>query len=172
MIGIFKSIFKGLTTPTHELIADSQKVIAESNREIASYYKETEGLDYKRLVCSNKVWGIEKECGEVESVMLFSDRLRFRCQFKNRDLLFKDIINFEVLTDTQIEQKSKLGQMMLIGVFALATKPKTEEVVSRKLVINAKECGIEFAIIIDTLHDALTVGKELSKELEEYKNNI
>lgn len=62
--------------------------------------------------------------------------------------------------------------MMLFGVFALATKPKTEEVISRKLVINAKECGIEFVIIIDTLHDALTVGKELSKELEEYKNNI
>lgn len=164
-MGFFKDFFRSFTMSTDE-------VIAESNKGIAKHYKEKEGLDYKRLVYSNNVWGIEKECGEVKTISLFSDRLRFDCQFKNRDLLFKDIINFEVLTDTQIEQKSKLGQMMLIGVFALATKPKTEEVVSRKLVINAKECGIEFAIIIDTLHDALTVGKELSKELEEYKNNI
>ena len=149
----------------------TEEIIAESNKGIARHYKETEGLDYKKSITKNKVWGIEKECGEVESIMLFSDRLRFRCQFKNRDLLFKDIINLEVLTDTQIEEKSKLGQMMLIGVFALATKSKTEEVVSRKLVINAKECGIEFSIIIDTFHDALTVVKELNPIIEKYKSN-
>lgn len=170
-MGFFKSIFRGLTMSTEELIADSQKVIDESNREMVTHYKETEGLDYKKSITKNKVWGIEKECGEVESVMLFSDRIRFRCQFKNRDLLFKDIVNLEVLTDTQIEEKSKLGQMMLIGVFTLGTKTKTEEVVSRKLVINAKECGIEFSIIIDTLHDALTVAKELNPIIEEYKKN-
>lgn len=163
-MGFLKDFFRGFTMSTEE-------VIAESNKGIAKHYKEQEGLDYKKSITKNKVWGIEKECGEVESVMLFSDRLRFRCQFKNRDLLFKDIINLEVLTDTQIEEKSKLGQMMLIGVFALATKPKTEEVVSRKLVINAKECGVEFSIIIDTLHDALTVAKELNPIMEEYKNN-
>lgn len=163
-MGFLKDFFRGFTMSTEE-------VIAESNKGIARHYKEQEGLDYKKSITKNKVWGIEKECGEVESVMLFSDRLRFRCQFKNRDLLFKDIINLEVLTDTQIEEKSKLGQMMLIGVFALATKPKTEEVVSRKLVINAKECSIEFSIIIDTFHDALTVVKELNPIIEKYKNN-
>ena len=163
-MGFLKDFFRGFTMSTEE-------VIAESNKGIARHYKEQEGLDYKKSITKNKVWGIEKECGEVESVMLFSDRLRFRCQFKNRDLLFKDIINLEVLTDTQIEEKSKLGQMMLIGVFALGTKTKTEEVVSRKLVINAKECGIEFSIIIDTLHDALTVAKELNPIIEEYKKN-
>lgn len=163
-MGFLKDFFRGFTMSTEE-------VIAESNKGIARHYKEQEGLDYKKSIIENKVWGIEKECGEVESVMLFSDRFRFRCQFKNRDLLFKDIINLEVLTDTQIEQKSKLGQMMLIGVFALGTKTKTEEVVSRKLVINAKECGIEFSIIIDTLHDALTVAKELNPIIEEYKKN-
>lgn len=163
-MGFLKDFFRGFTMSTEE-------VIAESNKGIARHYKEQEGLDYKKSIIENKVWGIEKGCGEVESVMLFSDRFRFRCQFKNRDLLFKDIINLEVLTDTQIEQKSKLGQMMLIGVFALGTKTKTEEVVSRKLVINAKECGIEFSIIIDTLHDALTVAKELNPIIEEYKKN-
>ena len=163
-MGFLKDFFRGFTMSTEE-------VIAESNKGIARHHKETEGLDYKRLIYSNKVWGIEKECGEVKTISLFSDRLRFDCQFKNRDLLFKDIINLEVLTDTQIEEKSKLGQMMLIGVFALGTKTKTEEVVSRKLVINAKECGIEFSIIIDTLHDALTVAKELNPIIEEYKKN-
>lgn len=164
-MGFLKEIIKGFTMSTEE-------IIAESNKGVAKYYKETEGLNYKKSITKNKVWGIEKEYGEVESVMLFSDRLRFRCQLKNRDLLFKDIINFEVLTDTQIEQKSKLGQMMLIGVFALATKQKSEEIISRKLVINAKECDIEFSIIIDTFYDALAVAKELSKDLGEYKNNI
>lgn len=163
-MGFLKDFFRGFTMSTEE-------VIAESNKGIARHYKETEGLDYKRLIYSNKVWGIEKECGEVKTISLFSDRLRFDCQFKNRDLLFKDIINLEVLTDTQIEEKSKLSQMMLIGVFALGTKTKIEEVVSRKLVIDAKECGIEFSIIVDTLHDALTVAKELNPIIEEYKNN-
>lgn len=164
-MGFFKDFFRSFTMSTEE-------VIAEANRGIAEHYKATEGLDYRNPIYSRKVWGIEHECGEVESVMLFSDRLRFKCRFKNRDLLLKDIVNFEVLTDIQIEQKSKLGQMMLIGVFALGTKPKTEEVVSRKLVINAKECGIEFSIIIDTIDDALTVAKELNPIIEEYKNNI
>lgn len=172
MFDTLKAIFKGLTTPTHELIAESQRAIDESNKNIAKKIKETEGLDYKRLINEHKVWGIEKEYGEVETVSLFSDRLRFRCQFKNRDLLFKDIINFEVLTDTQIEEKSKLGQVMMFGVAGLATKTKTEEKVVRKLVVNACEYGINFVILIDTVLDPLTVAKELSKELEEYKNKI
>lgn len=163
-MGFFKDLFKAFTMSTEE-------IIAESNREIAKKIKDAEGLDYKRLINKNNVWGIEKECGNVESIMLFSDRLRFRCQFKNRDLLFKDIINFEVLTDTQIEEKSKLGQFVMIGAMALATKPKTEEKVVRRLVINASEYGINFSIIIDTLYDPLTVAKELSKELEEYRSN-
>lgn len=170
-MGFLKEILKGFTMSTEDLIADSQKVIDESNKKIAKHYKENEGLDYKKSITKNKVWGIEKECGEVESVMLFSDRIRFRCQFKNRDLLFNDIINLEVLTETQIEEKSKIGEMMVIGLFALGTKKKTDEVVNRKLVVNAKECGIKFSIIIDTLHDALTVAKELNPIIEEYKKN-
>ena len=164
-MGFFKDFFRSFTMSTEE-------VIAESEMRVARHYKEVEGLDYKKSIAKSKVWGIEKEYGDVKIISLFSDRLRFDCQFKNRDLLLKDIVNFEVLTDIQIEQKSKLGQMMLIGAFALGTKPKSEEVVSRKLVINAKECGIEFSIIIDTIDDALTVAKELNPIIEEYKNNI
>lgn len=168
-MGFLKEIFKAFTMSTEELLEESDKAIEESKKELANHYKETEGLDYKGSVYESKVWGIEKDCGEVQSIMLFSDRLRFLCQFKNRDLMFKDIKNIEVMTDTQIEQKSKLGQMMLIGVFALATKPKTEEVTSRKLVINAEECGIGFSVIIDTLDDSLTVAKELNTIIEKYK---
>lgn len=164
-MGFFKEIFKAFTMSTDE-------VIAESRKEIANHYMKTEGLHYKGEIYENKVWGIEKECGDVKSIMLFSDRLRFLCEFKNRDLMFKDINDIEILTDTQIEQKSKLGQMMLIGVFALATKPKTEETISRKLVINAIEDEIKFSIIIDTLYDSLTVAKDLNQIIKKYKCGV
>ncbi len=164
-MGFLKDFFSGFKMSTEE-------VIAESNKKIAQHYKETEGLDYKKGIAGNKVWGIEKECGEVRTVSLFSDRLRFNCQFKKRDLLFDNIVNLEVLTGTQIEEKSKIGEMMVIGLFALGTKKKTDEVVDRKLVVNAKECGIGFSIIIEPVYDALTVAKELNQIIEEYKNNI
>lgn len=166
-MGFLKDLIKGFTMSTDE-------VISESNKGIAEYYKKQEGLNYIEIIFSRTVWGVEQEYGEISSVLLFEDRLRFDTKIKGnyRDLLLKDITGIEVLTDTQIEQKSKLGQMMLIGVFALTTKPKTEEIVKRKLVVNAKENGIDFSIIVDTIHDSLTVAKKLNKFIDEYKSNI
>lgn len=157
-MGFLKDIIKGFTMSTEE-------VIAESNNEISKYYKETEGLNYIKLIYSRAVWGIEQEYGEISNVLLFEDRLRFNSGIKrhNRDLLFKNIVGIEVLTDIQIEQKSKVGQMLVIGMFALATKPRTEEILKRKLVINASEDNIGFAIVIDTTDDALVVAKSLNK---------
>jgi hypothetical protein len=164
-MGFLKEILKGFTMSTDDMIA-------ESNKGIAEYYKKQEGLNYIEIIFSHKVWGVEREYGEISSVLLFEDRLRFDTKIKGnyRDLLLKNITNIEVLTDTQIEQKSKLGQMMLIGVFAFATKPKTEKIIDRKLVINAKESDIDFSIIIDTVQDSLNVAKKLNKFIEEYKN--
>lgn len=166
-MGFLKEILKGFTMSTDDMIA-------ESNKGITEYYKKQEGLNYVEIIFSHTVWGVEQEYGEVSSVLLFEDRLRFDTKIKGnyRDLLLKDITSVEVLTDTQIEQKSKLGRMMLIGVFALATKPKTEEVIKRKLVINAKESGIDFSIIVDTVYDSLTVAKKLNKFIEDHKTQI
>lgn len=165
-MGFLKEILKGFTMSTDDMIA-------ESNKGITEYYKKQEGLNYIKIISSHKVWGVEREYGEISSVLLFEDRLRFDTKIKGnyRDLLLKNITNIEVLTDTQIEQKSKLGQMMLIGVFAFATKPKTEKIIDRKLVINAKESDIDFSIIIDTVQDSLNVAKELNPIIEEYKKN-
>lgn len=163
-MGFFKEIIKGFTMSTDEMIA-------ESNKGIAKYYKEQENLNYIEIIFSRTVWGVEQEYGEISSVLLFKDRLRFDTKIKGnyRDLLLKDITSIEVLTDTQIEEKSKVGQMIVVGLFALVTKPKTEEVIKRKLVINAKESGIDFSIIVDTVQDSLTIAKKLNKILLEYK---
>lgn len=163
-MGFFKEIIKGFTMSTDEMIA-------ESNKGIAKYYKEQENLNYIEIIFSRTVWGVEQEYGEISSVLLFKDRLRFDTKIKGnyRDLLLKDITSIEVLTDTQIEEKSKVGQMIVLGLFALLTKPKTEEVIKRKLVINAKESGIDFSIIVDTVQDSLTIAKKLNKILLEYK---
>lgn len=163
-MGFLKDFFRGFTTNTNE-------IIAEGNKGLFEYYKKQEGLDYIEIIPTRAVWGIEQEYGEISNILLFKDRLRFNTKIKGnyRDLLLKDIITVEVLTDTQIEQKSKLGQMMLIGIFALATKPKTEEITKRKLVINAKESGIDFSVIVDTTEDSLIVAKKVNKFVEECK---
>lgn len=163
-MGFLKDFFRGFTMNTDE-------VITEGNKGLSEYYKKQEGLDYIEIISTRTVWGIEQEYGEISNILLFKDRLRFNTKIKGnyRDLLLKDIITVEVLTDIQIEQKSKLGQMMLIGIFALATKPKTEEVTKRKLVINTKESGIDFSIIVDTTEDSLIVAKKVNKFIEECK---
>lgn len=163
-MGFLKEFLRGFTMNTDE-------IIAEGNKGLSEHYKKQEGLDYIEIISTRTVWGIEQEYGEISNILLFKDRLRFNTKIKgkHRDLLLKDIINIEVLTDTQIEQKSKLGQMMLIGIFALATKPKTEEVTKRKLVINAKESGIDFSVIVDTTEDSLIVAKKVNKFIEECK---
>ena len=163
-MGFLKDFFRGFAM-------NSDEIIAEGNKGLFEYYKKQEGLDYTEIISTRTVWGIEQEYGEISNILLFKDRLRFNTKIKgkHRDLLLKNIINIEVLTDTQIEQKSKLGQMMLIGIFALATKPKTEEVTKRKLVINAKESGIDFSIIVDTTEDSLIVAKKVNKFIEECK---
>ena len=171
-MGCLKSVSSFFKTPSMEEIEERSKITAEENdKALAKTYKEKEGLDYKKMICVKNAWGVEETCGDIFSILIFSDRIRFVGKFDKRDLFLKDIINLEVLTDTQIEEKSKLGQMMLIGVFALGTKSKTQEVTKRKLVINASECGINFSVIVETIRDTLMEAKLLGKGLEEYKNN-
>lgn len=174
VMGFLKDLMKGFTMTTDELISETDKVIAESEKKRAMYYKEKEGLDYIRNIYSNNVWGIEEEYGKISHVLLFEDRLRFDTEIKGRyrDLLLKDILNIEVLNDIQIEEKSKVGQMMVIGIFALATKSKKEEVLKRRLVINTSESDIKFSIIIDTVKDSLTEAKKLNDFIKEYKDKI
>lgn len=175
---IFIGIFRDIINPervkerTRKLEEQSKSSKEKFNEDMKAYYKEKEGLNFIKLIYQNNVWGIEEDYGKIENISLFDDRVRFKGRFKNRDLMFSDIDDVEVLTDTQIEQKSKVGQMMLIGAFALVTKPKTEEVVKRKLVINASENDIKFSVIIDTLYDSLTVAKDLNQIIKEYKTNL
>lgn len=164
-MGWFKEIKKAFTMSTEELIADSNRKIAES-------IKEKEGLNYIELLHSYNVFGL-KGADKDTRVSIFDDRLRFSILSNTkRDIMFTDIKSVEILTDTQIEEKSKIGQMMIIGVFALATKKKTEEVVKTRLVLNVCEEGINFSVIIDTIHDALDEAKKLNRRLLEYKETV
>ena len=166
-MGFLKDLFKGFARSSEDVMREYQDLYAVA-------MKHKEGLEFVRLILINSVLGIEKEYGDISTIMLFTDRLRFNTKngTTHRDVMIKDIVSVEMLTDIQIEEKSKVGQMMVIGLYALATKPKTEEVLKRKVVLNINEEGIDFSIILDTFDDPLTVAKELSKELEEYKNKI
>lgn len=166
-MGFLKEIIKGFTMSTDD-------IIEESNERIAEYYKKQEDLNYVKIISNQKVWGVEQSYGEIENILLFEDRLRFNTKIKGkyRDLLFKNITSVEVLTDIQIEQKSKVGQMMIMGVFALATKPKIKEVLKRRLVINVRENNIDFSIIVDTTYDALEVAKDLNEFIECQKGRV
>lgn len=163
-MGFFKEFFKGFTMNAEDLIA-------EKNKELAVYMKESEGLNYKRMLYYKDTVGLENLNNEA-GVLLFDDRLRFSLlNNEKRDILFKDIKSVEIMNTIQIEEKSKLGQMMVIGLFALATKRKTEEISKNKIVINVCEDGINFSIITDTIYDTIEEAKELNKILINYKES-
>ena len=174
---IFIGVFRDIMSPervkerTRNLEEQSKASEDRYNKELSEQYKE-EGLDYKQKIYVKNAWGIDKSCGDISMILIFSDRIRFSGKWSTRDLLLKDIVDLEVLTDTQIEEKSKLGQFAMIGVFALATKPKTQEVDKTKLIINASECGIKFSIVVETLKDTLSEAKVLGQYLEEYKKGL
>ena len=172
-IGVFRDIMnpKRVEERTRKLEEQSKASDEKYNKELRERFKE-EGLDYKHKIYVKNAWGIDKSCGEILMILIFSDRIRFSGKFGTRDLLLKDIMDLEVLTDTQIEEKSKLGQFAMIGVLALATKPKTEEIDKTKLIINASECGIKFSIVVETLKDTLSEAKVLGQYLEEYKKGL
>lgn len=162
-MGFLKEIFRGFTMSTDDLIA-------ESNKEIAKSIKEKEGLNYKHLLYYNNVLGIEG-MNSNSTVSLFDDRLRFGIDaLRKKDVLFRDIKSIEIMNSIQIEEKSKVGQMMVIGLFALATKKKTEEIMKNKLVINVSEEGINYSIVVETIYDTIEEAKKLNKILLEYKS--
>lgn len=163
-MGFFKEFFKGFTMNTEDFMA-------EKNNELAISIKEREGLNYKKMLYYKDAVGLEnlnKEAG----ALLFDDRLRFfLLNNEKRDVMFRDIKSVEVMNTIQIEEKSKLGQMMVIGLFALATKRKTEEISKNKIVINVCEDGINFSIIADTIYDTIEEAKELNKVLINYRES-
>lgn len=162
-MGFFKELFRSFTMSTEDFMV-------EKNNELAIAIKEREGLNYKRMLGYKNVIGLE-DLNKEAGVFLFDDRLRFPLlDGKKRDVLFKDIKSVEVMNSIQIEEKSKLGQMMIIGMFALATKKKTEEISKNKIVINICEGGINFSIIADTIYDTIEEAKDLNKTLINYRN--
>lgn len=177
-VWIFVEVFRDIKNPkraeerARKIEEQSKKFDEEQNEKLREEYKEKEGLEYKQKIYVKNAWGIDKSCGEILMILIFSDRIRFSGKLGTRDLLLKDIVNLEVLTDTQIEEKSKLGQFAMIGVLALATKPKTEEIDKTKLIINASECGIKFSIAVETLKDTLSEAKVLGQYLEEYRKGL
>lgn len=152
-----------------EIDAEMNEKEKQRNLKLAKEIKEKEGLNYLRSISCHSVVGI-KDC---YSPCLFDDRLRF----KNRkgetiDILFSCIESIEVMNDIQIQEKSKVGEMMVIGAFALATKKKTEEIYNTKISVNVNENGLKYSVILDTIYDALTEAKELNKLLIEYKSRV
>lgn len=166
-MGFLKDFFKGFTMNTEE-------VFTEARGNLYNHYKETEDLHFIDLLTSKAIYGVKIGYSDAENIILFNDRIRFSAKAtKNtKDIMFDDIVSVELMTDMQIEEKSKVGQMMVIGMFALATKKQTVEVMKRRLVINVCEEDINYSIIVDTIFDALDEAKKLNKLRNEYKENI
>lgn len=140
------------------------------DKDMTKMYKEKENLNYIRMIYSTNILGVNG-INKNTSLILFDDRIRINAYPKNKDILFKDIKSIEIMNSVQIEEKSKVGQMMVIGLFALATKKKTEEVMKNKLVINVCEEGINYSIVADTVYDTIEEAKKLNKIISEYKNS-
>lgn len=150
-MGFFKSMF-GSTADVNKQVLDG----------IKSHLAE-EGLVYVESYLINNIFGLGDKYRNCKMIYFLEDRLRVGGFAGGRDIEFKNIVNLEVLTDIQIQEKSKVGEMLLIGMFALATKKKTFEVEDRKILLTMNEDDIKFNVIIDSNSDELELAKTINK---------
>ena len=160
-MGFLKNLFSAFTVDIDEEIKKMEQAKVDKFSE--------HGLRYKHVILNNEVIGIENFGKEIRSFVL-EDRIRFVCSnCGDVDVMFEDIVSINVMNDIQIEEKSKLGEMIVLGIFALGTKRKINRIIKNKLVININEDDISYSLIIDTIHDALSEARKLNQVINNYK---
>lgn len=143
---------------------------------VGNLFKEERNMLLLDNIRVGQVMGLEKN--ELYTIGLFEDRIRmvgavgtvYNDEKDVRNIFRKDIQRIRIMDTKQIEEQSKLGQMMFIGVLALGTKKQTKEVFERRIVLDLNEDGIEFSVIMDTDDSRYNI-LELAKKLNKWKDN-
>ncbi|MGL5767723.1 MAG: hypothetical protein ACRCX8_18985 [Sarcina sp.] len=87
------------------------------------------------------------------------------CRIVSRE----DIKKVRIMSKEQIEHQSKMGEMMLMGAYALASGDKTKTIYSQQIVLDLCEEEIDFSISTGLLAEAMQM-LEVAKKLNRWKN--
>lgn len=156
----------------NSLFSNSDNIMNKALGDLANDYKK-EGLDFKCMIPTTKVFGLDIPYENVNYFMPFSDRIRFTDRSK-QDLLSgkwimrKDIKSIKIMNDVQIEEQSNLGKIMIFGILALGMKKNTKEINNRSIVFMIEEDGVEFSVVIKLADYLEDKGLEITKKLNKW----
>ncbi len=155
-------LFNFFKTPSREEIRDI--LIKKYKRELNYTYRDN-------LVCECVI-GIENY-EKIKSIAVLKEGLKFyppnlkSGDIKSGTFIYRENIkSIEIMDECEIQERSKLGQMVVIGLFALATKRKFDKKFQRMVVINIEEDGIKYSILIKFEFDTLKIAKKLNNWLK------
>ncbi len=88
--------------------------------------------------------------------------------YEHKNIKFKDILDVEIQTESQIRESVSLGKLIAFGIFAFGMEKKQKDVVDNYLIIKAlNEMGEEMSLIIKVVDYV-----EFTKLINEAKDKL
>ena len=120
-----------------------------------------------------KLYSGFREYGVKDTVQLtlFKDRLIFKIDGDEKEVLFKDIQDYRIQTESQLIERASLMKVACFGVFGLGMKGKEKELNKEYVYIRAIYEGEQANIVFDRgIGGNEEIVQELHRLIKEYKN--
>lgn len=150
----------------------TDKDIAKRKKEEKENYKK-QGLNlansyWIKLYSGFREYGIKEDV----KLMLFKDRIIFKIDYKvEKEILFKDIEDYRIQTESQLIERASLMKVACFGVFGLGMKGKEKELNKEYVYIRAIYEGEQANIVFDRgIGGNEEIVQELHRLIKEYKN--
>lgn len=147
----------------------------KSDNELKREYEELLGIKIVGIANAFQTIGISNDPITVSTILICEDRMVLtgeldvkttkidRCKI----VLRSDIKKVRVMTTEQIEHQSKIGQMMLIGAYALVSGDRSKKTYSQLIVMDICEDEIDFSVSTTICEkdnsDILEMAKKLNR---------
>ncbi|MGL6184694.1 MAG: hypothetical protein ACRC1T_04880, partial [Clostridium chrysemydis] len=119
-----------------------------------------------------KLYSGFREYGVKDTVklILFKDRMIFEISGDKKEILFRNIEDYRIQTETQLVERASLMKVACFGVFGLGMKGKEKELNKEYCYIKAMHEGEEINIVFDvSIGSNEEIIQELHKLIKEYK---
>lgn len=90
--------------------------------------------------------------GHYITLEICLDRLILKFNDNIKQIFYKDLKNYRIMTESQIQRDISAGKILTLGVFALATN-KTKTVANNYLVLEFNEDNESKSIVLDCKND-------------------
>lgn len=153
------------------IIYFADKDIKKSESEEIKKYKK-QGLliikaYYVKLYSGFREYGIQ----DGVRLLLFKDRIIFDFVNDKKTILFKDIEDYRVQTESQLIERASLMKVACFGVFGLGMKGKEKELNKEYVYIRAIYEGEQANIVFDRgIGGNEEIVQELHRLIKEYKS--